>query len=214
MDKLLQRYNELLVEKNLVLNLTAHKDLQTSWKYNVLDSVLFNDVVSDIIEEVGAKCLDIGSGGGSPAIPLKISFPQLNMIMLDSVGKKVNFLNEVVGGLGLDNIRGIHARIEDFDVRDFDLVTARAVAPMCTLVEYALPFLRVGGVMIAFKGKNVDEEINQARRAIEILGGQVLGVEGRSLDEETVRHLVIIKKIKVTPKGYPRGKNLPRLRPL
>ena len=208
----MEKYNTLLIEKNKVLNLTAHKCIDSSWKYNVLDSLLFNDIIPNV-----GKFLDIGSGGGSPAIPLKLSFPQINMTMLDSVGKKVNFLNEVVGELNLENTIAIHSRIEEFVIanRDsFDVVTARAVASLPTLLEYALPALKIGGILLAFKGKNVSEEIESATNALKILGGEVGSIEQRQLDDETTRYLVIIKKVKQTPKQYPRGKNLPRLKPL
>ena len=221
----LEKYNELLIKKNRVINLTAHKDFDSSWKYNVQDSLLFNEYITSVIQspkgeessdkrERIIKCLDIGSGAGAPAIPLKISFPQLDITMVDSVRKKVDFLNEVVKELELKHIRAIHIRIEDIKERNFDIVTARAVAPLNTLLEYSLPFLKIGGLLLAYKGKNVHEEITQAQNALNILGGTIESIIQENLDSETVRYLVVVKKVKPTSNSYPRGKNLPRTKPL
>ena len=204
MKELLEKYNTLLVEKNKVLNLTAHKTEEESWRGNIQDSLLFD------ISGRG-RMLDLGSGCGCPAIPLKIAMPHLSVTMVDSVRKKVEFLNEVVKALALENIRAIHTRIEDFAEREmFDIVTARAVAPLPTLVEYALPFLKVGGRLLAFKGSKWQDEIDASANALKILGGHVKEVKIHSES----RSLVIIEKTKPTDKKYPRGKNLPRLKPL
>jgi len=202
-----------------VVNLTAHKDEHKSWKLNVQDSILFNNVIGTVLSQFKEmpKVIDLGSGGGSPAIPIKISFPHIDMTMVDSVGKKVTFLNEVAGELGLYNCRAVHDRIEDFcrtNRESFDVVTARAVAPLNVLLEYALPLLKVGGCLLAFKGSSVHEEIVLANNALEKLGGWVEKVENANLDDETTRHLVMITKTKKTPMEYPRGRNLPRLKPL
>ncbi|MCL2846248.1 MAG: 16S rRNA (guanine(527)-N(7))-methyltransferase RsmG [Firmicutes bacterium] len=203
----LERYNELLVERNKVVNLTAHRTIESSWENNVADSLLFIDAMPKT-----GRMLDLGSGGGSPAIPLKITNPALDVTMIDSVGKKVDFLNETVAALGLDNIRAIHTRIEDFAKTHremFDVVTARAVAALPTLVEYALPLLRVGGVLMAYKGSNYSQEIESAKEALKVLGGNVREV----LDKDN-RVMLVIEKTKSTPPKYPRGKNLPRVAPL
>jgi len=212
----LEKYNTLLVNKNRVLNLTAHKTIEDSWKYNVCDSILFANVIKEYVQS-NLRHLDIGSGGGAPAILLKICIPELDTTMIDSVGKKVLALNEMIETLRLDNIRSIHARVEDFCVTNresFNIVTARAVAPLTTLVEYALPLLKIDGYFLAYKGKSVDEEIETASKAIKILGGKIDTIKYAKLDDETVRALVIIKKVSLTPKNYPRGKNLPRTKPL
>jgi len=216
MQQQLQKYNHLLVERNKVVNLTAHRTIEDSQKYNIDDSLLFLDIVQKCTQD-GTKCLDLGSGGGSPAIPLKIMIPQLDMTMVDSVNKKVTFLNDTIAELGLENARAIHSRIEshcEFAKQSMDIITARAVAPLNTLLEYALPLLRVGGVLLAYKGRNATEEIAQAQNALRILGGEVLETIERNLDPDTLRSLIVIKKIRPTPKSYPRGKNLPRLKPL
>ena len=225
---LLKKYNRLLVEKNKVLNLTAHRDEARSWVFNVQDSLLFNKTIKNspfgkgggCAADGGFKLLDLGSGCGCPAIPLKIAYPELDVTMVDSVGKKVDFLNDVVGVLGLKNIRAVHSRIEDFSAtarESYDIVTAKAVAELRTLVEYALPFLKVGGVLLAYKGKNSECEITAAGSALRELGGEVLEVKTAILrdgTEEHTRTLVIVKKVKPTPSKYPRGKNLPRVKPL
>ena len=213
----LKLFNELLTEQNKVVNLTGHKDPEKSWHYNIQDSLLFNGIIAKLTEP-GWRVLDIGSGGGCPAIPLKLTvMAQADVFMLDSVGKKVRFLNNAVQNLGLENVRAIHDRAEDYAKKareSFDIVTARAVAPLNTLLEYALPFLRVGGVFLAFKSSNPSEEIVQAQIALEELGGVVESIERASLDNEITRTLVVIRKVKATAPKYPRGRNLPRLEPL
>jgi 16S rRNA (guanine527-N7)-methyltransferase len=204
MEELLRKFNLELVEKNKAVNLTAHKTEEESWKENILDSLLF---LSEFPKS--AKVLDIGSGCGCPAIPLKIALPDLDITMIDSVNKKVLFLNETVQKLGLSGITAVHTRIEDYKERGFDIVTARAVAPLPTLLEYALHFLKTGGRLFAFKGSKWQEEINASVNALKILGGLT---EIKLHDNS--RCLIIITKVKITDKKYPRGKNLPRLKPL
>ena len=193
----MREFNKKLVERNKVINLTAHKTEEDSWVNNVQDSLLFLDAFPKT-----GRMLDIGSGCGCPAIPLKIALPGLDVTMIDSVKKKVDFLSEFG--------RAIHTRIEDFHERDFDIITARAVAPLPTLLEYALPFLKVGGLLFAFKGSQWQTEIDESANALKILGGEVKDVKVHSES----RVLIIIKKTKPTPKTYPRGKNLPRTKPL
>jgi len=206
MEGLLRRYNSDLVEKNKTMNLTAHKTEEDSWTNNIVDSLLF---VKEFPNK--AKVLDLGSGGGCPAIPLKIALPNLDITMLDSVNKKVGFLNDVIQSLGLSGIHAIHTRIEDFkEFGKFDLVTARAVAPLQTLLEYTMPFLKVGGLLFAFKGSKWQEEIDASKNALRLLGCEVKDIKTHG---ET-RSLIIIQKNKPTDKKYPRGKNLPRVKPL
>ena len=162
-----------------------------------------------------AKLLDIGSGAGFPAIPLKIVRNDLDVTMVDSVNKKVTFLQEVIQKLGLEGIKAIHKRIEELDKQNkFDVVTSRAVAPLNVLVEYCLPFVKRNGIMIAYKSLDIDEELKQAANAIEILGGSKPEIKQIELNEEIKRNFVIIKKVKETPLGYPRGGNKPRLKPI
>lgn len=183
----------------------------------MLDSLLFNDVLAEYFKN-GGNLADIGSGCGCPAIPLKITFPQLNVTMLDSVRKKVDFLNETVKYLGLGDIRAVHTRIEDHPVGQmrgfYNFVTARAVAPLPTLLEYGLPLLKIGGFMFAYKGLNLESEIEQSKRALDELGGEVLAVHTARLDDVTERKLLIVKKVHQSKSVYPRKKNLPRTSPL
>jgi len=206
MEEVLRKFNKMLVERNKAVNLTAHKTEEDSWVNNIQDSLLFLDKFPS-----KARVLDLGSGCGCPAVPLKIALPNLDVTMIDSVNKKVMFLNDVVRDFGLVGIRAVHERIEDFKEREsFDIVTARAVAPLPTLLEYALPFLKVGGVLFAFKGSKWQEEVNASARALKVLGGEVEDV----ITHSESRVLIKIKKTKPTDKKYPRGKNLPRVEPL
>jgi len=196
----------MLVEKNKVINLTAHKTEGESWASNIQDSLLF---LKEFPSK--AKVLDLGSGCGCPAVPLRIVLPNLDVTMIDSVNKKVMFLDEVVGNLGLAGIRAIHTRIEDYkEFEKFDIVTARAVASLPTLLEYAMPFLKVGGLLFAFKGSKTEEEISLSKNALKILGCEIKEVK---VHNES-RSLIKIQKTKPTDKKYPRGKNLPRVNPL
>lgn len=214
MDDRLRKFNEMLVEKNRVVNLTAHKTAEDSWHKNIEDSLLF---AAEFEKLDDCRVADIGSGGGLPAVPLAITCPHLNITMIDSVGKKVDFLNEVIAKLNIKNAAAVHTRVEDFACahrETFDIVTAKAVAELPTLLEYALPLLAVGGRLYAWKGTNYQTEIDSSARALKMLGGRVERVESAKLDDETTRHLVIIKKMEKTDKKFPRGKNLPRTTPL
>jgi 16S rRNA (guanine527-N7)-methyltransferase len=203
------RYYSLLVEWNEKFNLTAITDECGVWLKHFADSV-----TSESLIKQGASILDVGSGAGFPGIPLKIVRDDISLTMLDSVNKKVTFLNEVVSQLELSNAQAIHSRIEDFDKKKkYDVVVSRAVAELRTLCEYTLPFVKEGGIFIAYKSEKTDEEIINAKNALAILGGEVSEVKEVSVGELT-RKLVVIKKIKPTPPKYPRGKNLPRVKPL
>jgi 16S rRNA (guanine527-N7)-methyltransferase len=210
----LREFNELLIEKNRVMNLTAHRTLAESWRKNILDSLLFREIF-DCLDH--AAVLDIGSGGGLPAVPLAVEFPNLTVTMTDSVNKKMEFLQTVIEKLQLKNAAAIHTRIEDFAAKNrerFDIVTAKAVAPLPTLLEYAMPLLKVGGRLYAFKGANYRNEIDKSTRALKLLGGVIEKVYEKELDGEITRCLLIIKKNEKTENKYPRQKNLPRTQPL
>jgi 16S rRNA (guanine527-N7)-methyltransferase len=213
-DVKLKQYNEMLITKNAVINLTAHKTYEDSWQKNICDSLLFGEEFEKLED---ADILDIGSGGGLPAIPLAIKYPFLNITLLDSVGKKVSFLNEVINNLQLPNATAVHIRIEEFAANNrnkFDVTSAKAVAALPTLLEYALPLLKIGGFLYAFKGQNYMEEIAASQNALQLLGGTVEKIAKRKLNNEITRYLVIIKKVKETPKKFPRKNNLPRSLPL
>ncbi len=210
MDKQ-DRYNlyyEMLVSENEKFNLTAITEREKVDLLHFRDSISAEKYIGS-----GSRLLDVGSGAGFPGIPLKIERDDLEVDLIDSVGKKTAFLSEVIAALGLSKTRAIHTRIEDFKQRDYDVVVSRAVAALNVLAEYCLPFVKKGGIMIAYKGKRKDDEEREASRAIELLGGRIRSVEKADLlDYE--RNLYIIEKVKDSPSGYPRGGNKPRLKPI
>lgn len=205
-----------LIERNKQINLTALTEERDVLVKHFLDSVLPCNLFPE-----NACVVDVGSGAGFPAIPLKIVRPDLSICMIDSLNKRVNFLNDVVKILQLSNISAVHARAEDFakDNREiFDVATARAVAPLDTLVEYLLPFVKVGGTAIVYKSSKLDEELKDAQKAINKLGGKVEKIEEFNIDElgmeKIERRILVIRKIFSTPKKYPRSGNKPKLSPI
>lgn len=210
MDKKYQIYTDYLLEVNSHTNLTTITDPAEIDLKHFKDSL----TVLDYIKE-GDKVLDIGAGAGFPGIPLRIE-KDFELTLIDSVNKKVNFMNEVIEKLDLKNARAIHTRAEDFakDHREgFDVVVSRAVANMATLSELCLPFVKVGGLFIALKGPKADEEVKNAANALEILGGEVIKMDQLDLDGNE-RVNVIVKKVRSCKKTYPRGQNLPKRKPL
>ena len=210
MDKKYQIYTDYLLEVNSHTNLTTITDPEEIDLKHFKDSL----TVLDYIKE-GDKVLDIGAGAGFPGIPLRIE-KDFDLTLIDSVNKKVNFMNQVIEKLDLKNARAIHTRAEDFakDHREgFDVVVSRAVANMATLSELCLPFIKVGGLFIALKGPKADEEVKNAANALEILGGEVIKMEKLDLDGNE-RVNVIVKKLRSCKKSYPRGQNLPKRKPL
>ena len=204
------RYYELLDEWNKKFNLTRITDERDVALKHFYDSVTGLKYIQN-----GSNVLDIGSGAGLPAIPIAIMKPDSKVTMVEATGKKAEFLKVVVNELKL-NANVLNIRIEDCKEKEsFDIVTARAVAPMVTLAEYALPFVKVGGKFIAYKSINAQLETEEAERAIDILGGAVTKTDIFTLpDSDIVRALVIVSKIKSTPDGYPRGAGKPKNRPL
>lgn len=201
-----------LLEWNNKINLTAIKDEKEIIIKHFIDSIIINKYI------IGKKIIDIGSGAGFPGIPLKIINEDLDMLLVDSVNKKVNFMKDSIDKLGLKNIEAIHVRAEELaheaEYRErFDIVTSRAVANMSTLVEYMLPFLKVGGKCLCLKGPNSREEIEEARGAILKLGGNIGEIIEYSL-EENDRCLVVIHKLKNTEQTYPRKQGKPLKEPL
>jgi 16S rRNA (guanine527-N7)-methyltransferase len=213
MDKILGDFNEFLVEYKKNVNLTAHKTVEQSALFNIEDSLLFVGFMREILLD-DAQCVDIGSGCGCPAIPLAVSFPKTRWTMVDSIGKKVDFLNAAAQKFKITNAVAVKSRIEDLAKNKFDVLTARAVAGLPTLLEYALPLLKVGGVALLYKGSSAEEEISASKRALSILGGEVVRVLKANLTPEIERTLIVVKKVKEAPAGYPRGGNKPRLSPL
>ena len=207
-EKKIKEFYNILVEANKIMNLTKIIDYDDYLIRHIKDSRLAE-------EYINGKVLDIGSGAGFPALVIKIDKPEIDLTMIDSVGKKVKYLNETIEKLGLDNSRAYHTRIEDFEEKEnFDTVTARAVAQLNTPVEYALPFVKVGGTFVAYNENDIEEEIKNAKYAISMLGGKIENIIEKKLDEEITRKIIIIKKVKSCAKAYPRPQNKPRIKPL
>lgn len=203
-------YKKMLIDTNKKFNLTTITDPDQIDLKHFEDSLTIIDYVQE-----GSKVLDIGSGPGFPGIPLRIE-KTIDLTLIDSVRKKVNFMNDVIDTLELENTRAIHVRAEDFAKEhreEFDLVVSRAVANLATLSELCLPFLKVGGIFIAMKGPKASDELKQAENALKVLGGEVVKIDKINLDGNQ-RNNIIIKKIHQTAKKYPRGKNLPKKNPL
>lgn len=201
-------------ERTDITNIVEEKDVYIK---HFLDSLLLHK--SSLIKNE-SKLIDIGTGGGFPGIPLKLLDESLEVTLLDSLNKRIKFLNCVVGDLNLNKVHPIHARAEEYardkDYREqYDIATSRAVADMRTLVEYCLAYVKPGGYFIAMKGPNFKEEVESAKNAIDIMGGRLENIITYSLPEAYGdRSLIIIKKIKRTPGKYPRGQGKPRNNPL
>lgn len=211
------RYYELLIEKNKVMNLTAITDFQDVIEKHFIDSLSLIKAIPDLKDQ---KVLDLGTGAGFPGIPLKIVFPDLDMVLLDSLNKRILFLNDVIRELGLKKIAAIHGRAEEIGRKHefrqkFDLCVSRAVSNLASLSEYCLPFVRIGGQFISYKSADADEEINRSKKAVFLLGGKIETIIKFQLpDSGQGRSLVCIKKEKGTPKTYPRKPGTPAKKPI
>lgn len=208
-----EKYFHYLVEENKKFNLTAITQQAEVVRKHFVDSVLPLAEISK-----NASIIDVGTGAGFPGVPLKILRPDIKLTLLDSLNKRIEFLKRLCQLLNLQGVEFVHARAEDYVKQKrekFDIALSRAVASIPTLSEYLLPYVKVGGCALMYKGSKANEEIEQGKNALNILGGKVVDNKKYFLSEEDgERNVVIVKKIKNTPPKYPRGKNLPKSNPL
>lgn len=212
----LETYYHMLVEKNKVMNLTAITAFEDVVQKHFIDSMM----LLRYADLKGKKVIDVGTGAGFPGIPLKIACPDAEIVLLDSLNKRVQFLKEVMDALHLEKIEAVHGRAEDMakkaEYREhFDYCVSRAVANLSTLSEYGVPFVKVGGCFISYKSGEMEEELKQAEKAIRILGGEKEKIKSFRLpDSDIGRSLIFIRKKKETSKKYPRKAGLPSKEPL
>lgn len=208
-------YYEMLVEKNKVMNLTGITEWDEVLEKHFLDSISLIRAI-DLDRELSV--MDMGTGAGFPGLPLKIAFPNLKVTLADSLNKRVKFLQEVIDELELENIEAIHGRAEDLakdnDYRQkYDLSVSRAVANLSTLSEYCLPFVKIGGQFISYKSGECDEEVENSKKAVFVLGGKIKEVIKFELGESG-RSFIVIDKVNGTPKEYPRKAGTPAKNPI
>lgn len=210
-----EKYFELLVDYNNSVNLTAITEKHDVYIKHFLDSVLPFKLIPQ-----NAMVCDIGTGAGFPAVPLKVVRPDLKLLLVDCLEKRVKFLQMLVKELELENVEVIHARAEDIgkdkNYREYyDVAVSRGVAKLNTLSEYCMPLVRVGGLMLAYKSIEIDDELGQAINAITEFGGTLEKVEKITIpNTDITRKIVVIKKYDTTPNKYPRGLNKPKLMPI
>ena len=215
LDKIDQFY-EYLVKKNEVMNLTRITDKEEFYVKHILDSLL----ITKFVDLNNQYILDLGTGAGFPGVPLKIFFPDTDMILIDSVNKKLSFINDVIKALGLKKIRTVHGRAEqlgqDLDFREkFDIVVSRAVADLSVLSELCIPFAKKNGIFIAYKSYDIRNEIAASSYAIKITSGSVAEVHDILIpDTDIKRKIILINKKRATPKQFPRKAGVPSKNPL
>lgn len=207
------KYMELLLEWNEKMNLTAITEPEEVILKHFIDSMTINQYLKD-----ADTVLDVGTGAGFPGIPLKILEENKKFTLLDSLNKRIIFLQTVINELELKNIQAIHGRAEEFVSKRreaYDIVTSRAVARLNVLLEYMLPFVKVGGRCICMKSFEIEEELKEAKKAIEILGGEIEKIDEITLPNTDIkRKIVVIKKVKNTPSKYPRKAGTPAKEPI
>lgn len=207
-------YMKGIIDWNEKINVTAITDEKMFIVKHFIDSLTVNRFVGD-----KQKLIDIGTGAGFPGIPIKILNPDIKVTLIDSVNKKLNVIRDLSEKINLENLEIIHTRAEDLanniKYREmYDIATTRAVSNFSTILEYMLPFVKIGGYAICMKGPNFQDELENAKNAIEVLGGQIEKIELLNVSEELERNIIVVKKIKQTPKKYPRGQGKPLKEPI
>ena len=206
-------YMQLLLEWNEKMNLTAITDPEEVIKKHFVDSITIKKYIKE-----KSSLIDVGTGAGFPGIPLKIVDKSIKLTLLDSLNKRINFLNEIIEKLNLKEVNTIHSRAEEYaknKVREsYDVAVSRAVADLPILLEYLMPYVKLNGICICMKGPKAQEELERSKKAINILGGKLEKVEKITIDEEMERNLIIIRKIKDTPNKYPRKAGVPTKNPI
>lgn len=209
------KYMQLLLEWNKKINLTAITDEDEIILKHFVDSLTVLKYINE-----NDRIIDVGTGAGFPGIPIAIMMPNVKITLLDSLNKRINFLNEVIKELDLKNVETIHSRSEDCGKdtlfrEKYDIAIARAVANLSTLSEYLLPFVKIGGKMICMKGSEIEEELKNAQYAIKVLGGKIIARDEFTLPESDIkRNIIIVEKEQYTPKMYPRKAGLPAKEPI
>ena len=211
------KYHEILVEWNSFMNLTGITEYEEVVQKHFVDSLALCKAIN--VNDV-SNLIDIGTGAGFPGIPLKIAYPHLKVTLLDSLQKRIKFLDEVVNQLGLEEVETIHGRAEDFAKpsmkrESYDVVVSRAVANLASLSEYCLPYVKVGGYFIPYKSGKVDEELEESKKAVFLLGGKIEEeVKFMLPDSDISRSLIKVKKVNATPKKIPRKSGLATKEPI
>lgn len=207
------KYMNMLLEWNEKINLTAITDPKDIILKHFIDSATILKYI-----EKNKDIIDVGTGAGFPGIPLNILKDDNKYILIDSLNKRINFLNETINTLKLENIQTVHSRIEDFAKNNrekYDIATSRAVAPLNILLEYLIPLVKVGGICICMKGSNLSEEVENSKKSLDVLGGKIENIEKIMLpDSDIVRNIIIVRKIKQTSTKYPRKAGIPSKEPI
>lgn len=208
------KYMKNVLEWNTKINVTAVRDEENFIIKHYIDSLMISKYV-----EGKPRVIDIGTGAGFPGVPVKLYNEDVDITLIDSINKKLNVIRESIKELDLKNIDIIHSRAEDLALKEgyresFDVATTRAVSNLSTILEYMMPFIKVGGIAVCMKGPNYQEELDAARNAIKILGGKLELIENFNINTEYERNIIIIKKVSKTPNKYPRSGNKPLKEPI